>query len=77
MNEFDTRKKAVRMLPEEAAERMGCTAVFVRMSLRNGTLPFGNAVKFPGSTRWTYHISRERFEAWEAGKLAMGKSYQP
>ena len=74
---FETRKKAVRMLPEEAADRMGCSATYVRQGLRAGKFPFGNATKYPGSTRWTYYISRQLFDAWEEGRLVAGKTYQP
>lgn len=75
--EWEAWQKAVRMLPEEAADRMGCSANYVRKSLRAGTLPFGNATKYPGSTRWTYYISRQLFDAWEEGRLVAGKTYQP
>ena len=62
-------KRGVRMSPEEAAARMGCSPMYVRMSLRAGRLPFGSATRYPGSTRWTYYINRQRFELWAAGKL--------
>lgn len=66
-----------KMLPEEAAQRLGTSAAFVRKCLRDGRYPFGAATKMPGSTRWTYNISRELFELYATGKLGNQAIYQP
>lgn len=50
------------MTVKAAAERLGCSVVFLRMALRQNMFPFGGAVKYPGSSRWTYYINRERLE---------------
>ena len=55
-----------RLTIKEAARRMGKSEQFVRFGLRNGRLPFGTAVKM--SQRWTYYISKERFEEFIGGK---------
>lgn len=44
----------------EVAKAMKASPQFVRIGLQQGRLPFGYAVKTSG--RWTYWISRERFE---------------
>lgn len=44
-----------RITPERAAKVMGCSAQFIRVGLRNGSLDIGDAVKM--SSRWTYNIS--------------------
>lgn len=66
-----------KMLPSEAARRMGCSTEHVRKSLIAGSLPFGNASKTPGSSRWTYYINAELFGQWEAGKLTTPRTIQP
>lgn len=55
-----------RMTVNEAARRMGASPQFVRIGLQQGKFPFGYALKM--STRWTYWISRERFDAYMEGK---------
>lgn len=49
-----------RISIEECAKKMKASQQFVRIGLQTGRLPFGYAVKM--SNRWTYWISRERFE---------------
>lgn len=50
------------MTVKEAAERMDKSPQFVRIGLQHKTLPFGHAVKM--SSKWTYHISRKKFEEY-------------
>ena len=45
-----------RVSIEEAARRLGKSQQFIRISLQNGTAPFGFATKGTGST-YDYHIS--------------------
>ena len=45
----------------QAAEIMGKAPHFIRLCLRDGTLPFGIAKKLPGSNRWSYYISPKLF----------------
>lgn len=56
---------ADRVSVETAAARMGVTPMFLRMWLRSGKCPFGTAVLM--TRRWSYYISRERFERWISG----------
>lgn len=51
----------MRLTIRKAAQLMGVSEQFLRIGLRKGIFPFGYAVKMSG--RWTYYISRERFEA--------------
>lgn len=46
----------------EVAEAMGKSQQFVRIGLQRGVLPFGHALKM--SSRWTYYISRKKFEEY-------------
>ncbi|MBQ9737897.1 MAG: hypothetical protein IJV75_00070 [Alphaproteobacteria bacterium] len=43
----------------QAANEMGVSQQFVRIGLQRGILDFGYAVKM--SNRYTYHISKEKF----------------
>lgn len=47
---------------KEAAKLMGKTENFIRIGLQRKLLPFGFAVK-TGKERWSYFISRPKFEA--------------
>ena len=51
------------MTIKEAAELMGVSQQFVRIGLQKGILPFGCAVQV-ASKRYTYFISREKFEEY-------------
>lgn len=46
---------------KEAARLMGKSQDFIRIGLQRGLLPFGYAVK-TGAERWSYFISRSKFE---------------
>ncbi len=59
-----------RMTVKEAAERMGVSELFIRFGIRNGTLPIGCAIKM--SSKWTFYIQRDRFEAYMKGAYANG-----
>lgn len=48
-------KKVQKITVAQAAEVLGKSQMYIRLCLRNGTLPIGSAVK--GSSVWTYHIS--------------------
>ena len=42
---------------QRAAALLGKSTLFVRESMRRGTLPIGTAEQLPGSSRWTFIIS--------------------
>lgn len=46
--------------PAEAAEILGVSPQFIRVAMQMGQLPIGIAIKLPGSSEYTYQISRER-----------------
>jgi len=50
------------MSVKECAKRMGVSRQFIRLGLQQERLKFGVAVK--GKGRWTYWISRTKFERW-------------
>lgn len=52
-----------RITVQEVAKRMNASPQFVRLGLQQGKFNFGYAVKT--SSKWTYWISKERFEAFE------------
>lgn len=54
-------KKRSRMTIAECARLMNVSEQFVRVGLQKEVLPFGYAVRISGG-RWTYYISREKFE---------------
>lgn len=55
-------EKSKNMKCEDAAKIMGKDVMFVRMGLRQKTLPFGHAVLTQTNPdRWSYHISRKKF----------------
>lgn len=47
------------MKPFDAAMLLGKSPMWVRIGLRNGTLPIGAAIRCPGG-RWSYDIRPER-----------------
>lgn len=51
----------------EAARRMGKSPLFVREAMKRGLLPIGTVMQMPGSTRWTFHISPGKLEAYLKG----------
>ena len=53
------------MTVKEAAKILGKSEQFVRIGIRTGRLPIGEAVKM--SSRWTYYISRTRLETFIGG----------
>ena len=40
-----------------AARLMGKSTLFVREAMRQGRLPIGEAMKMPGSNKWSFYIS--------------------
>lgn len=44
------------MKVEEAAKILGCSALFVRCGIKEGTLPIGAAVRMHGKNRWRYLV---------------------
>ncbi|MDY0257296.1 hypothetical protein [Gudongella oleilytica] len=50
-----------KMTVKEVSDIIGKPPQFVRLGIKQGTLPFGVAVK---QKRWSYWISREKFERW-------------
>ena len=55
-----------RVKIKEAAELLNCSEQFVRIGIQRGWLPIGTAVKL--SSKWTYHIPRERLNAYLEGR---------
>ena len=49
-----------RLRVKEAAELTNCTQQFIRVGLQRNIFTFGYAIKT--STRWSYYISRQKFE---------------
>lgn len=55
----------------EAARRMGKSQLFVREAMKRDLLPIGTAMQLPGSTKWTFHISPAKLDAYlNGGKSA-------
>ena len=52
---------------KEAAERMGCTVLYVQEGLKQGELKFGTAIRIGNSNKYTFNIPRKRFESYIAG----------
>lgn len=48
---------AQKITVQRAAALLGKSTLFVRESMRRGTLPIGTAEQMPGSSRWTFIIS--------------------
>lgn len=56
--------RALYNVPVElAAKLLGKSRQFVRVSLQNGVVPFGWAVKISGS-KWSYHISPRKLNEY-------------
>ena len=61
-----TRKVTVA----EAARMLGKSSIFVREGIKRGVLPIGTAMQMPGSTKWSFHISPGKLEAYLKGEDA-------
>lgn len=55
-----------RIKVKEAAELLGVSEQYIRLGMQRGQLPIGSCVKL--SSKWTYHISRGRIEAYLSEK---------
>lgn len=53
-----------RVTVAEAAKRMGVSQLFVREAMKRGLLDIGTAMQMPGSTKWTFHISPAKLDAY-------------
>ncbi len=59
-----------RVSVEQIAEAMNASPQYIRIGLQQGIFPWGYAVKVgKNSRRYTYWISRKRFEETEGIKL--------
>lgn len=67
MKKEETRKRNLTV--GEAAERLGKSAIFVRLAMQKGILPIGTVIKMPGASKYNYYISPERLEAYIKGEL--------
>lgn len=56
-----------RVSVADAARRMGKSTLFVREAMKRGLLPIGTAMQMPGSTKWSFHISPGKLEAYLKG----------
>ncbi len=65
--ELDLNNKSISVV--EAARLIGKTPHFVRLALRQGTAPFGFAVK---DKQWSYHISRKLLMDYIGGDVING-----
>lgn len=55
-----------RVTVQEAAELLNVSQQYIRIGIQRGWLPIGSCVKL--STKWTYHIPRERLNAYLEGR---------
>lgn len=53
--------KKAKVTIKRAAELLGKSQQFIRIGLQRNILPFGVAIKMPGRTTYTYHISPRKF----------------
>lgn len=58
--------KEENVLVSDAAKKMGTTPQTLRLALQQRLFPFGEAIK-TSEKRYTYYISRERFEKYLKG----------
>ena len=56
-------EKSKNIKVAEAAKIMGKDLMFVRKGLQRNVLPFGYAIETKPD-RWSYHISRKKFEEY-------------
>ena len=57
------------MTIKEVAKDLCLPEQAIRERLKRGLYPFGDALKYEGSSKWTYQIYEERFKLWKEGKL--------
>lgn len=56
----------MKITPKAAGKALGISEQAVRIFLQQGKLPFGAAVKMPGSSVWTYVIYPKKFAEYVA-----------
>ena len=52
---------------KDVAQKLGKGEQSIRVMLQQGLLPFGAAVKIPGSSTWSYTIFPEKFKEYCGG----------
>ena len=57
------------MKVQDVAADLGLPTQAIRERLKRGMYPFGDAIKYEGSTKWTYQIYEERYKLWKEGRL--------
>jgi len=57
------------MKVSEVARDLKMPEQAVRERLKKGLYPFGDALKYEGSKKWTYQIYEDRYKLWKEGKL--------
>lgn len=57
------------MTIREVAKQLNMPEQAVRERLKKGLYPFGDALKYESSSKWTYQIYEDRFKLWKEGKL--------
>lgn len=55
-----------KMTIKEVAEDLGMDVRTVRLGIKQGSLPFGVAIK---NKRWTYHIWEQKYKEWKERNL--------
>lgn len=61
-----TGNSAARITIAEAARRLDCTPMFLRVAIQRGVFDFGECVKLSGE-RWTYYVNRAKLEKYLSG----------
>lgn len=57
------------MTIKEVSQDLRMPEQAVRERLKRGLYPFGDAIKYEGSSKWTYQIYEERYKLWKEGRL--------
>lgn len=61
-----TINSPARISIAEAARRMDCTPMFLRVAIQRGVFDFGECVKLSGG-RYTYYVNRAKLEKYLSG----------
>lgn len=59
----------MKMTVANVAKDLKKTEQAIREGLKQGIYPFGHAIKYEGSSKWTYPMYEERYKLWKEGKL--------
>lgn len=74
---YNAEPVSARIGVAEAAALMGVTPMYLRVAIQAKIYDFGECLRLPGSSKYTYYINRARFMLYLEGRVANGRRALP